>query len=192
MPGGDETAVASRGDLALHAKWLWDLKDWIDRKWMWQYTSGLPSMETEAALAPPAFTKRGQVALDLLQSAPMRCGGCGAKVGSTSLERALKKLPPALTSQTCNVVLGVDAPDDGAVVEYKGATLVHTVDFFRSFVGDPYVFGQIAANHALSDCDAMGATAATALALVVLPYGGERQALLRRLFLEMDRRGSDA
>ena len=34
---GDGTAIASRGNLALEAPWLWDLKDWIDRKWMWQY-----------------------------------------------------------------------------------------------------------------------------------------------------------
>ena len=44
-----------------------------------------------------------------------------------------------------------DAPDDGAVVAYNDTRLVHTVDFFRSFIGDPYVFGQVAANHALSD-----------------------------------------
>ena len=93
-------------------------------------------------------------------------------------------------AQKNGVVIGVGQPDDCAVVEHvfegrikaseddakairPSISTVHTVDFFRTFVGDPYIFGQIAANHALSDCHAMCADARTALAVVVLPFAVE-------------------
>ena len=50
---------------------------------------------------------------------------------------------------------------------------VHTVDFFRSFISDPFIFGKIAANHALSDCHAMCADARTALAIATVPFAGK-------------------
>ena len=81
------------------------------------------------------------------------------------------------------MLVGLDAPDDAAVVKAlpSGMAAVHTVDFFRSFGIDPFVFGRISAVHALSDCHAMGARPITALAIVVVPFGVEAvraQALL--------------
>ena len=61
--------------------------------------------------------------------------------------------------------VGLDAPDDAAVFESSGDDLrLETVDFFRAFWSDPFVFGEIAANHALNDIYAMGGTPAHALA----------------------------
>jgi selenide,water dikinase len=101
----------------------------------------------------------------------MRCGGCGAKVGATVLSRALGAIEPA---QRADVVVGLDAPDDAALVDTGGEKLsLQTVDYFRAIVDDPYMLGKIAANHSLGDVYAMGGEPQSALAIATVPYGLE-------------------
>jgi selenide,water dikinase len=97
----------------------------------------------------------------------MRCGGCAAKVPADVLARAVARLDAAASEA---VAIGLASPDDAAVLSFPGAPpLLQTVDFFRAMVSDPYLFGQIAANHALGDIYAMGGVAETALAIASVP-----------------------
>ena len=155
---GRPHAVASWGGLALQGKWVWRLKDWIDRRWMRRYQD-LPPMTSPASEVP------GEAA----PAEAMHCGGCGAKVTSPVLSAALARIDPG----TCrDVIVGLRTPDDAAILEVpRGALLVQSVDHFRPFVDDPYVFGHVTAVHCLSDLFAMGARAHSAQALVTLAYG---------------------
>ena len=145
---GDGHAIASRGPLAAYGAWLWRLKDWIDRRWMRRYRE-LPEMATDET------------------EDPMRCGGCAAKVPAAVLARVMQRLQPAVSDV---VMIGLDCPDDAALISFPGAPpLLQTVDFFRAMVDDPYLFGRIAATHALGDVYAMGGMPETALAIATLP-----------------------
>src|SRR5262249_11315355 len=67
--------------------------------------------------------------------------------------------------------------DPGRLVE------VQTVDYFKSFVDDPYLFGRVAAINSVSDLYAMNARPFSALAIATLPYarGPVQEAMLFEL-----------
>ena len=172
---GDRYAIASRGVWSLEGRWVWGWKDWIDRRFMTRF-SDLPQMEEGgphggrdadlSGLASPEVVKE-------LSSVAMRCGGCGSKVGATILDRVLSRLAPV---QRDDVVVGLSAHDDASVETVPpGMVAVRTIDAFRSIVDDPYIFGQITANHSLGDIYAMGAEPRTALAIATVPVGPEEK-----------------
>jgi len=171
---GNKYAVASRGPFACEGEWVWRWKDWIDRKWMRKY------QEPAAMHGQLVSSHSGEApALGQIRAEVMRCGGCGAKVGSVVLNRVLQRLKA--TSRE-DILIGLDAPDDAAVtVIPPGKVSVQTVDFFRALINDPFTFGKIAANHSLNDIYAMGAAPRSALAIAMLPYAAE-QALEEQLF----------
>jgi selenide,water dikinase len=170
---GDGHAVATRSGWAIEGAWVWRWKDHIDRKWMRMYREPPATpMDMAARTAPPDPALADADAKRLLADIGMRCGGCGAKVGASTLERVLARLSP---SAGANVAIGLDAPDDAAMIDVPaGQALVQSVDFFRTFIDDPFVFGEVAAVHALGDVWAMGARPHSALALAVVPAAAER------------------
>jgi selenide,water dikinase len=144
LSAGRRHAIAARNGLALAGELIWHWKDRIDRAFMDKFNV-LPAMSSMAGT----------------DEDEMRCAGCAAKVGPVTLVRALDRLDGHTTT----------GRDDAAVIDEGGDCLrLETVDFFRAFWPEPYVFGEIAANHAMNDIYAMGGVPTRALANVVLPY----------------------
>lgn len=156
---GPKRAVAQRNGMALSGAWVWRWKDRIDRTFMARF-SNLPERTMGTA--------REESARGVSQ---MPCGGCGAKVSSSSLGEVL---------ETLRQEYGEHAPAalDDAVALETGGPLLQSLDALRALVDDPWRMGRIATQHALSDIYACGANPHSALALVTLPFAGPQ--LLRR------------
>ncbi len=186
---GDGEAIASWGSLGWQSPLLWRWKDYIDRKFMERF-SDFPEMGNGEVKSQKSKVKsqkleflvpNSQSPIQNLKSKiqnPMRCAGCGSKVGSSTLERVLQRLQLQTQnwSERDDILIGLGTPDDAAVVQVPaGQVMVQTIDYFRSLISDPYIFGQISTNHCLSDIFAMGATPQSALAVVSVPYGTEEK-----------------
>ena len=118
--------------------WLWSWKDRIDRSFMNKFGSDLDfeAMQQQQPAAQQQQLPQALAAslsaeeLAVLAGAKMRCGGCGSKVGASSLARALRRLQQgehglegdsvglALEAAAdAGVLLGLGQPDDAAVLE---------------------------------------------------------------------------
>ncbi|WP_416396025.1 selenide, water dikinase SelD [Allohahella sp. A8] len=177
---GDKYAFATRGRFTARGAWVWRWKDWVDRRFMARF-SELPAMPEKAASPGHHIRLSSEENTQAISAVAMRCGGCGAKVGASVLSRAISSLQPV---EREDVLVGLHAPDDAAVLSIPAdKALVHSIDFFRAFIDDPYIFGKIAANHSLGDIFAMGAEAQSATAVATIPQGLESkvEALLFQL-----------
>ena len=160
---GNRYAVASRNGLSIEGRLIWQWKNWIDRRFMNRFRQ-LPKMKAEP---------REGLIKDFDEQ--MFCGGCGSKVSADLLRDVLQEI----SVNTGNL-------DDAAIFEVPdGKLMLHSVDVFKSFTDDPYVFAQIAVHHALSDIYAMGGQPVTALAIITVPYAKPRitRSVLRQLLL---------
>ena len=155
---GNGQAIAQYKGRTFKGAWCWKLKDFIDGRFMDKYQDYEP-MQMEAS----SNDKHSQ----------MRCMGCGGKVGGSVLSRVLSKLD---VRQNEHVVVGLDQPDDAAVVQIpSGRPVTVTADFFAAPLDDPFIVGRIAALNSASDVFAIGAKPVAALALATIPVGSPRR-----------------
>jgi selenide,water dikinase len=74
--------------------------------------------------------------------------------------------------QSEHVLLGLETPDDAAIVQFPGdRPMAVTTDFFASPLDDAYTAGRIAALNAASDAFTFGARPVAALAIATIPVG---------------------
>ena len=96
--------------------------------------------------------------------------GWACKLSQKELAQVLKHFKQQNTSDSHKILVGLDTPDDGGVIELQsGIKIIQTVDFFTPILDDPFDWGRVAAANALSDIYAMGGKPLSALQLVSWP-----------------------
>ena len=95
--------------------------------------------------------------------------GWACKLSQGELAQVLKQLQQNNYNNS-EILVGLDNPDDGAVIDLgNNLKIVQTVDFFTPILDNPYDWGRVAAANALSDIYAMGGVPISSLQLVSWP-----------------------
>ena len=152
----DNEAILLRNGLAFSGRVFWKFKKYIDRKFINDF-SRLKNMEIKT---DERFLKINK---------EMLCGGCGSKVGNSTLEMALKNISNKNRSKHILSEIG----DDAAVLKFGSIYQTLTTDHLRSFTSDPWLLSKITAIHSLGDIWAMGSDPKLALSTIIIPESSE-------------------
>ena len=156
---GNDRALMEFKGRSFSGRFGWTTKDYIDKKFMKMYQDYQPM---EMKVKPLSEDDQNEL---------MRCLGCGGKIGSQILSTVLHELQ---INDHPDVKIGLDNPDDAAVIKTHDNEVTVTTDFFAAPFDDPYLVGRVAALNSASDCFVMGAQPTSALAIVQVPLGHPR------------------
>jgi selenide, water dikinase len=109
-------------------------------------------------------------------------GGCGSKLALAELEPILEQLAVSRTAARDGQIM--DDFGDAAVQSCPGSDmcLITTIDFGTPVSDDPFTWGYISAQNAMSDVYAVGGTPSTALSVLGWPAGKVPELGLPRVF----------
>lgn len=168
---GSGLVMAKWGRLHIFAKWLWPLKKWIDQEFISEFKQ-FPNM-TDSQYRPIRLSEKDLIDEQDPLLDKMYCAGCGAKAGSHIIDAvlpdstaiALKFGGDATYLPTLNTFRDTS---EYPIEEFSknSQTIVQTVDSISQMISDPFLFGRIAALHALSDMFVGNAVPLTALSLI--------------------------
>lgn len=175
---GDGRAIGEYRGLSGVSRWLWNLKQRIDRSFLTMHQSGMA--HTGMAIRNLRQTETGgrtagseTGAIHSASPSVMRCSGCGGKTSSRVLSSVIGRLRDEHPHLAHPVFL---QSEDAAVFSASpGAVDAASSDFFPAFLEDPWLTGRVAAIHSLSDLWARGIQPTVALAMVTLPEGSHRK-----------------
>ena len=176
---GDRRAIAVRGDIVMAGRLLWYLKCWIDKGFINKYRQfSMP----EAPLIPPFAglsegSRTGQDNNGLSRYDPayssMRCLGCAAKTSHQVLHVAMRDAVALAVSSGANPDLmpptGLETDSAALPIPAGALGWIQSVDILSEIVTDPFLLGEIATVHALSDIYASLAKPLYSLAIINLP-----------------------
>ncbi|MEE9336694.1 MAG: selenide, water dikinase SelD [Methylococcaceae bacterium] len=178
---GDKQATGSKSIFSFSGDWVWRWKNSIDVKFMDQFHQ-LPvlSMLSDSTINPQLIDDEDKNE----QNDPLkRCAGCGAKVGAGILQQVLNEVMGETYYQ----------PQDAIKISNQTEIIYQSVDALKTPIQDPWLFGKIAVNHALSDLYAMNLKPESAQVIITLPYASQNvqkrqlKALMQGITTQLDR-----
>ncbi len=177
---GDKQATGSKSIFSFSGDWVWRWKNSIDVKFMDQFHQ-LPvlSMLSDSTINPQLIDDEDK---DEQNNPLKRCAGCGAKVGAGILKQVLNEVMGETYYQ----------PQDAVKISNQAEIIYQSVDALKTPTQDPWLFGKIAVNHALSDLYAMNLNPKSAQVLISLPYASQKiqkrqlKALMQGITTQLD------